>query len=144
MSATGSIYIDKKQLLGYLEEAKGIIKYYEKEGHQGWGSVDEVALRLIESAHSVFFTGIKLNGQDLTLHAREGRLDSRGQIEWKGPFSYTYVLKDFRGGTTISRFADSICEILFGRFKNPELAQMGNPGSYVTRTRRAIAPHAER
>jgi len=146
MTASRSIQIDKETIVGRLKEAKKLIPYYEKCGYKDYGSADEVALKSIEKDYDLFITAIKLNGNDITLHAREGRLSHSDSLQWLGPDNYTMILQGFRNGTTVSRFTETVCDVLEKRAKNPELSpyMMGNLGAYTNRTKREVQPHASR
>lgn len=112
--------IDKGDILGLLRTAKVRIGYYEKDGFTGYGTSDDVALRLLESRDCIIVNGIKLSGDNVTLGALSGALVGTEPL-WHGGPAVTYSLKDF-SGTTISRFAYNLCDIIIDR------ALHGTPG----------------
>ncbi len=149
MTASNSVYIEKKDILKLLDRADEIIPYYERENRRNpagkfdYGSRDEVALRLLESDYGVFVTGIKLRGDDIVLSSREGHLLSNEAPEYVGLNSFNIRLPVFKDSTTISRFADSVQAVLKRRAgKGSDLAclMMAGVEEFASRTKSKLQP----
>ena len=137
-------HLDKNRVLGFIEDAKGLIKGYDRENelhpntHYDYGSVDEVALNLMEREHDFILIGVTLRGDDIHLHGRPGRVLPDGSM-YAYPSTITYVLQDFTG-TTIARFAHTLCDVLCSRAnsENDALRQLMMSPSYARRTRKEL------
>ncbi len=139
----------KQDIVDLLEEARALIPFYEKENRihpeteYRYGTVDEVALDLLERRRGVFVTGIKLNSGNITIHAQAGRVSS-GKLVWSESTTFTYVLEAFTG-TTVARFTYSLCDILTRRATNGDNylkgKMMGNVSAYSARVRQEVGPH---
>ena len=122
---TRPTHLNKDRVLGLLDEARTRIEYYQRENEEHPkkvylpGSVDQVALRLLEDQEGFVAVGVHFRGNNVNLHGRVGHLHPSG-VMYVEPITVTYVLKDCRG-TTVARFIDSICDVVSGRALN------GNP-----------------
>jgi len=150
-------YFGKAQILQFIEEAKELVTLYDKEnerkpkGHYDYKSVDEVALRLLESSEGIFLTGIKLDGDNITLYGNVGSIcegkTGDGKMIWDvtyaAPTTVTYCLENFRG-TTIARFAKTLCGVLARRkASRGELSKFMMPTvpAFAGRTKREVSPY---
>ncbi len=145
------IQLDKETLIEYLTIARELTELYDKENSKtknpdDWyphGGVDAVALRLIEQEHGIVPVNIKLRQGDVNLMVRTGYLSTCG-IVYVEPVTETVILKDFTG-TTMARFVDRICDIIYERATNgnKELRDImvPNVASYAARTKREVQPY---
>ena len=148
-SVTGAEYIGKKHVLMLLQEARELIPFYDRENrkhpewHHDYGTVDDVALHLLESREGVIITGIKLNGEKITLSAQEGLANSKGELLYVGSGTKTYFLDGFKESTTVARFANSISQVMDRRANSKtDLSTIctGNMSGHARRTQKALQP----
>jgi len=148
-SVTGAEYLKKQQVLALLKEARELIPFYDRENqrhpesHYDYGTVDDVALHLLESRDKVIITGIKLNGEKITVSAQEGYANSRGELLYVGPGTKTYFLEGFKDSTTVARFANSISQVMDRRANSKtELSTIvtANMSGHARRTQRELRP----
>jgi hypothetical protein len=146
-----NVVLDKEELLKLIEEAKGFVDSYDAENRRtpqhryDYGSIDAVALRLLEQQEQVVATGISLNIRDVHLHVQRGYLGNEGILWMSEPGrTYTYLLPDFKG-TTVARFVYSLGEIVIDRARNglPELKaiMLPNTVAFARRTQEVVQPY---
>ncbi len=121
-------YMGKDTIRHLILEAREMIRWYVAEnarnpsGRYEYGTPDWVAIRLFERASGIFFTGCKLDGKNAILYAQKGGITDRNRLEYALAGSEVLKLEGIEG-TTVSRFARSICELVEERRSNPELAK---------------------
>ena len=146
--------ISKDDLLEFIREAKILVGKYNKENSANpkyffnYGCVDDVVLRLLEHKDGFVTTGVKLYGRDgrnIKMYGRSGHLAADGTL-YAFLDSVSYTLVDYTG-TTVSRFARSLCNIIARRSANgnPDLREIMNPqGNVVAKTRNVVEPYSLR
>src|SRR3989338_5906577 len=109
-------HLDKEKLLRLLDEAKELKVFYHKGGFFDYGSIDEIALRLLERRETFVTIGIKARGNQAKIY---GRICYPGSENFIATDSQTmeYVLDGIKG-TTIARFVYTICEVVTRRVNN--------------------------
>ncbi len=141
------MHLDKEKLLELLDESKELKALYDTANRNGapynYGSVDEIALRLLERREFFVTIGIKAHHKSAKIYGRVCYPGSDGFIVTDGQ-TVEYVLDGIQG-TTIARFVRSICDIINHRVNNgnPEQKEMMifNAKAYSNRTREHIAPY---
>jgi len=142
--------LDKDRLLELMGTARERIVVYDEANRQNprdpilHGTVDEVALEVLERSDHFVTTGVKLNGDRAKIVGQRAYPGGDGFIVLDGE-TLEYVLPGFRNGTTVSKFIESICHVVSARVDHgsEELRQamMPNAKAYASRTLREITPY---
>jgi len=138
--------VDKSRLLEVIGEARELVRRYDAENAKSprtrydYGSVDAVALRLLEQQEGFITVGVTLRGNNVNVHGHRGYLAASGVLIADSQ-TVTYRLEDFRG-TTVARFAHSLCDVLVQRATNgnPDLKELiqSNIAAYAKRTQEEV------
>jgi len=136
-------YLEKQNILKLLEEARELREAYDAENKrnpQGFykhGSVDNIAIRLMERRDGIFFTGIKLHGEDAVLYAHEGSVADSGELLFNLPGSEVYTVANFRG-TTVARFILTLCEVIESRRSIKGTSEFVAPHAHASSTKKIV------
>ncbi len=146
------LILAKARVLELLDEARTLKGLYDAENRRHpetrynyGGSVDAIAWRLLEKQDRVVFVGVRPYGRDVHARAVCGYFGNAGNYLDLDPErgTRTYVLKDF-SGTTVSRFAASLCKVLEERVGNEALRghlEATRTRAEASRTRMEVEPY---
>ena len=144
------MHLDKKKLRELLNEANELKALYDEANrngtHYNYGSVDEIALRLLERREFFVTIDIKAHYHSAKIYGRVCYPGSDSFIALDGQ-TVEYVLDGIQG-TTIARFVRNVCDIINQRVNNgnSELKEImaSNAKAHSNRTREYIKPYLPR
>ena len=145
----GTIQLGRDEVRAMLADARNLQAHYDAankanpKGHYNYGSVDEIALRMLEREGGFVTIGVKLHGasgEDVKLQGRSGFLMPDGTaIPTNG--TVDYLLKGY-DRASVRGFIEAVCDVVDNRVDHgsSEVRAMmvSNAKAYTNRTRTEI------
>lgn len=143
-----NIHLDKNGLLSLLGDARELVAFYDvanranPKNHHNYGTVDTVALNMLEKQTGRFVIGVKLHGEDVRVHMQEGAIMPDGTAIAVGD-THDYLLQGFQNSTTVNRFARTVCDVVDSRAIHPEVktVMIGNARAYASRVKQELGKY---
>ena len=110
-----------------------------------YGNADRVALNMLERRSGDVIIGLRLHGDDVKVHMREGVIMPDGTTFLNGE-THDCLLRGFEDSTTITRFARAICDVVDERadhrLPDVKAAMMNNAKAYSQRVRQELVRYS--